>query len=278
MATWRKGLWWDKKLGRWVYAKPHRPISLRILNRRKPKPKPRKAKPPKPSKVPKKPTKPKRPPGWRKGLKFVKGETKETSGWYEVANDRMLTERAIRFRVGYMEQQERIRTEGEDRELMFQLIKDTLREAVRRLKDEYGYAADMGKPHRNKDGSIDAVLRVKPKRGQSVNEAYMDMEDTLAPIPGAFVSSAVRYHPREDERFYTKFMGMSQAQGYYQEMSPERLHVNFMTGKVIDSEMRKRGRKKAEQVVMLINWNPEHERPVIPWQRELQKARKKKGK
>jgi len=160
---------------------------------------------------------------------------------------------------------------------MFIVIGETLREAMRCLKDEYGYAADIGKgPHKNKDGSIDAVLRVKPKRGQAVNDVYMDMEDCLAPIPGAYVSSAVRYHPRKDEEFYTKFMGMSQAQAYYQEMSPEKLHVNFMTGKEIDRRMRERGRKKAEQIVMLIHWNDKYERPEIPWQRELQKGRKRR--
>ena len=210
-------------------------------------------------------------PGWRKGLRWDKREKK----WREIATKRLLTDRAVRFRTGYLSSKKELYEAEDERETAFRLIKQVLKEAVEGLESE-GFASDMGRPHKNKDGSIDAVLRVKPKKGQTVNEVYLAMEEYLSPIPGMFVSTAVRYHPRKGEEFYTKFRGMSQAQAYYQDMSPEKLHFNFMSGKEINKNMIARGRLKAEQVVVLINWNPEHERPQTPWQREVQRARKKR--
>ena len=284
MATWRKGLRWDKTEGGWVVVKTRRKLTPIGLKRRKskppkpkkPKPKPRKPKPKKPKpRKPKKPLtkpKPKRLKGWRKGLRW----DKSVKRWREVSSKRMLTDRAIDFRRDFLIMEKSVKEAGDKREEIFEIIKQTLKNAMNSLIAE-GFAADMGRPHKNKDGSIDAVLRIKPSRTQSVNEIFLAMEEHLSPIPDAFVSTAVRYHPRKDEEFYTKFKGMSQAQAYYQDMSPEKLHFNFISGRQIDIEMLKRGRRKAEQVVVLVNWNPEYERPQTPWQREIQKARKKKG-
>lgn len=260
-TTWRKGLRWDKTKQGWVNAKTGRKLSPTTLARRKAKAAP--------SKPRKKAAEPKRPKGWRKGLRW----NKKKGGWVEKATGRLLTERAIAHRGEYIRRSKEIRQAPKEKQAIYELFKDELKAASQDLQDR-GYRADF-RVHRNKDGSIDAELRIKPKRGQKVNDVYLDMEEVLAPIPNTFISAGIRYHPRKDEEYYTKFQGMSQAQAYYQEMSPEKLHVNLLTGRVIDEKMRGRGRRKAEQVFVRLHWNAEHQRPETPLQRERQKGRKK---
>lgn len=273
MATWRKGLRWDKLKSAWVNVKSGKKLSPASLKRRKgitKKAASGKAK------------RPKRPKGWRKGLSW----NKEMGGWTAkvkrvhrqtgrvIETRRLLTEKDLGFRIRYLEMQSALKRVSDEKAAVQENMRQVLMAAVISL-ESMGYVTDY-RVHANKDGSIDSELRVKPKRGQSVTDIFIDMESVLAPLPSTFVTTGVRYYPKDDEETdkYTKFQGMLQAQAYYQKMSWDLLPYNFASGKEIDTRMRARGRRKAEQVFVRINWNPKHERPETPLQRERQKPRK----
>lgn len=149
------------------------------------------------------------------------------------------------------------RTRKAKREIAYQRMKAQVQRAEKALK-ELGYQADS-RTHENADGTIDAELRVKPKRGQQVNDVFLDMESVSRPVPRTWVSTGVRYEPRESEEFYVRFRGMSQANANYQRSS--RLSLNFVTGRQINTAMQRRGRRKAEQVFLRIHWNESNKQP-----------------
>lgn len=283
MATWRKGLRWDKAKAGWVNVKTGRKLGVRTLKRRKVKLPvvPRVPKVPKVPKPPKRPPKPKLPKGWRKGLKWNKKKRrwievrrrfdKTTKKWRKI--ERALTHRQVELKIEFARIEQSIKKIKDKRAAVFETLEVTLEQAVQGLIAD-GYVANK-RVHPNVDGTIDGELRVKPKRGQEVRTILTRMEHYFIPVPGTWVSSGVRYYPREDERYYSRFKGMSQAQAYFSEAPMT--YINFATGKEIDTQMRKRGRKKAEQVFIRVHWNPANERPDTPEQRERQKVRKKKG-
>lgn len=115
----------------------------------------------------------------------------------------------------------------------------------------------------NADGSVDAELRVDAIPNElSVNKLITAIERHLSPVAGAFYQGGVRYHPREGEPVYTKFMGMSQAESWYH----GELVDTFATVKKIDENMRQAGRKKPKQVFIRAHWNPEGIHPKVRWQ------------
>ena len=158
------------------------------------------------------------------------------------------------------------------REVAYTRMQAEIKRAARILEDQ-GYAASTY-IHKNVDGSVDAELRVKPQRGEQVNQIFIDMEDASKPVPTTWVSTGVRYAPRETEEFYTRFMGMSQANAYYQKNT--KLATNFVTGRVINTRLQEKGRRKPETVFLRLHWNPENVKPARSRQEKKKRKRKRK--
>jgi hypothetical protein len=149
-------------------------------------------------------------------------------------------------------------------EKAFETAKDRLqgREEKERMRFR-GNIASSYVTYFNQDGSIDAELRIEAIPNElSVNKLFTAIERVLGDVPEAHWQTGVRYIPREDEPFYTKFMGMSQAESWYH---GERIAA-LATGKLIDKKMRDMHRRKPKQVFIRAHWSPSGEHPKVRWE------------
>lgn len=226
--TWRKGLRWDKALSSWVGVATGKPFTAKGLQRRKTLAKKGKLKLAtiKPKKKKKKPKlKPKPKPKVKAKAKKKKVEPRSK------------------------------------RDKAYEKIKEMLDKASAKLA-ELGYATDA-RVHRNRDGSLDSELRVMPIRGQLINDILIDMEGSVKAIPNTWISTGIRYRPRENEDSGEPgdFRGLSRINSYYQRNTPRKLATNFVTGREINRRMSEKKFRKAEHVVMKVHWNPDDSKP-----------------
>lgn len=225
--TWRKGLRWDKALSSWVSVATGRPFTVRGLQRRKTMAKSGKLKLAK-IKPKKRKLKPKPKPKPKAKVKAkAKAKVKPRS----------------------------------KREKAYTAIDEMLDKAKKKL-EEQGYTTDA-RMHRNRDGSLDSELRVMPRRGQQVNDILIDMEQDVRAIPNTWISTGIRYKPRETEESGVPgdFRGLSRINSYYQRNTPRKLATNFVTGREINRRMSEKKFRKAEHVVMKVHWNPKNSKP-----------------
>ena len=207
---------------------------------------------------------------WRRGLRW----DKQAKKWRDIEKDRLLTDRELRRRKLFAQRADE--TRGADAKQIREGMRSGFSDAVFALREQ-GYSVDS-RTKVNKDGSIDGELRIKPKRGQSTNEAQIDMEASLEPVAGVWVSSGVRYAPQRGDT-YDKYQGMAQAQTYYSRMFPQDYASNMVGGREINELMNKRRNRKAEQVFIRLHWNPEDAQPDFPERREKgQKGYRRKRK
>ena len=226
--TWRKGLRWDKSKGSWVSVATGRAFTARGLQRRKTMAKAgtlKLARPKPKSKKRKSKRKPKPKP---KAKAKVKAKVK--------AKPRSKKEKA------------------------YTAIEEMLNKAKEKLSDKYVVDARI---HRNRDGTLDSELRVLPRRGQQVNDIFIDMEEDVKAIPNTWISTGIRYKPRETEESGVPgdFRGLNRINAYYQRNTPRKLATNFVTGREINRRMGEKKFRKAEHVVLRIHWNPKNEKP-----------------
>ncbi len=129
---------------------------------------------------------------------------------------------------------------------------------------EQKYDADF-RVHTNRDGSIDAELRIKPGKRQSIPNALIDLEQTVKPIPYTWVSSGLRFDAEGDEglrELYIRHKGLAQAITHYRRNTGFGLADSLLTSRVkIDSAMKKRKRKKASEVIYRLHWNKDLKKP-----------------
>lgn len=145
------------------------------------------------------------------------------------------------------------------REKAYDRMEASIEETADSLRDE-GYEVQTI-ISRNRDKSIDAEIRVMPKRGQDVTDIMIDIKGATEAVPNTWISTGIRYEPRADEEFYIRIRGMSQANAYYQRNTEAKHPTNFSTGIDIIDNMEGRGRKKAQHVMMRLHWNPENAKP-----------------
>ena len=227
MITWRKGLRWNKALSSWVSVATGRPFTARGLQRRKAM---AKAGTLKLAKVQPKKRKPKPNPKPKPKAK-VKAKAKAK------AKPRSKRDKA------------------------YAAIEEMMNKAKAKLAEQ-GYVVDA-RLHRNRDGSLDSELRVMPKRGQQVNDIFIDMEQDVRAVPNTWVSTGIRYMPRETEESGVPgdFNGLSRINSYYQRNTPRKLATNFVTGREINRRVGEKKFRKAEHVVMKVHWNPKNTKP-----------------
>ncbi len=212
---------------------------------------------------------------WRKGLRW----NKLKQGWVSVATGRVftktgLTRRKTMARRGTLKvapkpkpkpkkRKPEVKPERKPKRTKKEVAYDRMRvelvKIAKQLEGE-GYITDS-RIHKNKDGTIDGEVRIRPKRGQLVDDIFLDMELASKPVSNTWVSTGIRYKPREDEEFYVKFQGLSQAGTYYQQNTKKNLPANFTTISVINEHMQARGRRKPEQVYLRLHWNKEDKQP-----------------
>lgn len=145
---------------------------------------------------------------------------------------------------------------------------------------EQEYVTDYRITH-NKDGTIDAELRVKPLKGQAVRRTMLDMEEAVTPVSEFWMSVGARYDPlpKDEEKLYVRWRGLSQTHSQYypatkgkktaREMTGgkkgrERLMQHaFVAGRVIDERMSERKRRhKASEVILQFHWNKQIKKPA----------------
>ena len=225
--TWRKGLRWDKKLGGWVSVASGKLLTKVGLQRRKTMAKKGTLKiaKPRPKKKVKRTKKAKKPKPKKKAKKAKKAKPKDK------------------------------------REVVYDKIKTMLENAQYELSN-IGYTSDV-KLHRNRDGSLDSELRIIPRRGQSVNEIFIDMEQFVKAIPTTWISTGIRYRPRETEEsgIPGDYRGLSRINSYYQKNTPRKLATNFVTAREINKRVSDKRFRKAENVLVKVHWNPKNNKP-----------------
>ena len=225
--TWRKGLRWDKALGVWVSVVTGKPLTELGLQRRK---------------------------------------TMAKKGTLKIAKRKPKSRPRSKAKVKPKEKSRKKPKKKPEKKPKPRSKKGKAFEAIKKVMDfakaclKSDYAVDT-RIHENKDGSIDSELRIKPKRGQQVNDIFLDMEGCVTAIPNTWVSTGIRYKPREREEYYIRFKGLSQANSYYQRNTQRKLATNFVTGRRINERMEVKGRRKPEQVIMRVHWNAKNTKP-----------------
>ena len=215
---------------------------------------------------------------WRKGLRWDKA----LSSWVSVATGKPLTALGLKRRktmakrgtlkIAKRKPKKKKKAKAKakakakkkprsKREKAYEAIESMLDKATDKLVKE-GYTVDS-RIHRNRDGSLDSELRVLPRRGQSVNEILIDMEGSVRAIPKTWISTGIRYRPRETEEsgIPGDFRGLSRINSYYQRNTPRKLAANFVTGREINRRTSDRKFRKAEHIIVKVHWNPKDKKP-----------------
>lgn len=193
---------------------------------------------------------------WRKGLRWDKAAGR----WREVKSGKLVSDAQLRKRKGIVKK----RTAAE---VTYDRIKSMLQKAQAQLSEREleGEPIDVSyRIHRNRDGTIDAELKVKPTEDMSVTDVLTEVDEVVKPVPNTFVSTRVRYEPTdwiEASPFDRRFQGMYEIGTNYQRNTRGKLAANINSGKFMDEKATEAGAGAPEQVALRIHWNPDKERP-----------------
>jgi len=142
-----------------------------------------------------------------------------------------------------------------------------------------GYSASY-RIVKNKEGTIDGEIVIEPVRGQKVNDAILDIEESVKPVSEFWLSVGARYDPlpKDEEKLYARWKGLTQTHSQYypatkgkktaREMTggkkgrSKTMQFAFVAGRRIDERMSERKRRrKASEVILQFHWNPQVEKP-----------------
>lgn len=241
--TWRKGLRWSPKHGKWKDIESNRLYTTReAKSRREGRPAAFKSRS-------------KGKASWRKGLKWVASKGR----WKDLESGKLYTT-------------ERAQTRDIEHRM-----KSALKQVQLEFKMENPNVPTKVRLHRNKDGSIDAEFRVeKLPRGYTPYQAFVDIADMFpSSLEGVWISNGLLHTDTAKSAEASadrRYRGMLQAGTNYQRMFPHtdnqgRKHrsktaVNFQTAGDITENMKAHHRKKASQVYVRLHWNKDNKKPT----------------
>ena len=120
-----------------------------------------------------------------------------------------------------------------------------------------------GRVARYQNISVTGHLLINNRGGRSVKNALLDLEDIFASgikLPrGTWLSIGVRYstRKRKDDEWMDQSLSPRnkgwEARAYWQRA--ERRAFNFLTARTIDARMRKRRRRRAEEIIVRVYWH-----------------------
>lgn len=147
------------------------------------------------------------------------------------------------------------------------LMRSTLQQLQLSLRAEIGVDSRLYL-HTNRDGSIDAELKIKGRRMIYSGDVFTVVSEFFPrELPEIWISSGIRFSATRDEDNYHRFKGLQQVQSYYSrawskdEDSPNKAQFAIFAGDRIGSKVEKRQRKKADSYFLRLHWNQTGKKP-----------------
>lgn len=131
------------------------------------------------------------------------------------------------------------------------------------LEDEYGISSKI-RVKVNKDASVDGEVRFTIPKGINLRDVLLLAENAMKVPRGQWLSVGFVHDisglSAEVMKRYLRYRGKARTQAYWSRSAKKALH--FLTARRIARNIARKRRRKPEQVIIKLHWNPWREKPL----------------